>query len=200
MSLAPPTIEVTDLALTRGGRPLFSAVSFALGAGDMLALRGPNGVGKSSLILALAGILRPESGRIAFAGDEPPPLHLVGHLPGVKIRLSLVENLRFWATVNGPTGIAPESALETVGLGGLDTLDAGYLSAGQTKRLALARLLVTDRKLWLLDEPTASLDVDGDALVARLVATRLGSGGTIIAATHDDIPGTTRTLTLGRSA
>ncbi len=155
--------------------------------GQLLLLRGPNGAGKSSLLLALAGILRPEAGTIDWHADEPPKLHLVGHQPGVKSRLTLLENLSFWRSVNGATGLMPEAALEAVGLGALGGLDAGYLSAGQTKRLALARLLVTDRKLWLLDEPAASLDADGDALVARLIAERLASGGGVIAATHDDI-------------
>ena len=93
--------------------------------------------------------------------------------------------------------LAPDLALEQVGLAGIGHLDAGYLSTGQTRRLALARLLVTDRKIWLLDEPLAALDAEGDALVARLVATRLETGGAVIAATHDDIPGATQTLLLG---
>jgi len=97
-------------------------------------------------------------------------------------------------------GVSPEAALETVGLGAIGGLDAGYLSAGQTKRLALARLLVTDRKLWLLDEPLAALDAAGDTLVARLIADRLASGGAVIAATHDELPGATQTLTLGSAA
>ena len=195
-----PLLTVTNLALSRGGRQLFAAVDLSLVAGQLLLLRGPNGAGKSSLLLALAGILRPEAGRIDWHAEEPPKLHLVGHQPGVKSRLTLLENLRFWRAVNGPTGSAPEAALEAVGLDGLGELDAGYLSAGQTKRLTLARLLVTERKLWLLDEPAASLDADGDALVARLIAERLASGGGVIAATHDDIAGATQTLLLGLPA
>jgi heme exporter protein A len=195
-----PLLTVTKLALSRGGRPLFDGLDFSLGPGQLLLLRGPNGAGKSSLLLALAGILRPDSGRIDWHAEEPPKLHLVGHQPGVKSRLTLLENLRFWRTVNGPTGIAPEAALERVGLGRIGSLDAGYLSAGQTKRLALARLLVTDRKLWLLDEPAAALDADGDALVARLIAEHLTGGGAVIAATHDDIAGATQTLMLGAAA
>lgn len=192
-----PLLTVENLALSRGGRLLFDAVAFDLAPGSLLLLRGPNGAGKSSLLLTLAGILRPDSGKIDWHTEEPPALHILAHLPGVKTRLSLAENLNFWRQVNGPTGIDADAALETVGLGGLGDLDAGYLSAGQTKRLALARLLVTERKLWLLDEPTASLDANGDTLVANLVAQRLSTGGAIIAATHDDIPGATQTLTLG---
>jgi heme exporter protein A len=192
-----PLLSVASLALTRGDRRLFAGVDFAVGPGELLLLRGPNGAGKSSLLLALAGVLRPEAGRIE-RGDEP--LHLLGHLSGVKARLTLAENLRFWRAVNGPNGIAAETALERVGLGGLGAIEAGHLSAGQTRRLALARLLVSDRRIWLLDEPTASLDVSGDALVVALIAERLRTGGAVIAATHHDIAGATGTLTLGRAA
>lgn len=192
-----PLLTVENLALSRGGRRLFDGVGFAVAPGQLLLLRGPNGAGKSSLLLSLYGVLRAETGKIDWHAEEPPPLHLVGHQPGVKTRLSLNENLQFWRSVNGATGLAADAALEAVGLGTLSGLDAGYLSAGQTKRLALARLLVTDRKIWLLDEPAASLDADGDALVARLIAGRLATGGAVIAATHDDISGATRTLMLG---
>jgi heme exporter protein A len=192
-----PLLTVENLALSRGGRRLFEGIGFTLSPGSLLLLRGPNGAGKSSLLLALAGILRPEAGRIDWHADEPPKLHLVGHQPGVKSRLTLLENLAFWRNVNGQTGLPPDAALEAVGLDGLGGLDAGYLSAGQTKRLALARLLLTDRKIWLLDEPAASLDTEGDALVAQLIAGRLASGGAVIAATHDDITGATQTMQLG---
>ena len=192
-----PLLTVENLALSRGGRRLFEGISFALSPGQLLLLRGPNGAGKSSLVLALYGVLRAEIGTIDWQAEEPPKLHLVGHQAGVKSRLNLSENLQFWRSVNGATGLIPETALEAVGLGDLAGLDAGYLSAGQTKRLALARLLVTDRKIWLLDEPAASLDTEGDALVARLIAGRLATGGAVIAATHDDIAGATATLTLG---
>lgn len=190
-------LSVENLALSRGGRALFADVGFSLRSGSLLLLRGPNGAGKSSLLLTLAGVLRPEAGRIDWYAEDPPKLHIVGHQSGVKTRLTLLENLGFWRAVNGPTGISPEAALETVGLGAIGGLDAGYLSAGQTKRLALARLLVTDRPIWLLDEPAAALDAAGDVLVAKLIADRLASGGAVIAATHDDISGATDTLTLG---
>lgn len=195
-----PLLTARDLALSRGGRRLFAAVGFAIGAGELLLVRGPNGAGKSSLLLTLAGILRPEAGALDWGGTgEPPPLHLVGHLSGIKSRLTLTENLQFWRRLNGATGAAPEAALDRVGLGGLGAIEAGHLSAGQTKRLSLARLLVSRRDLWLLDEPTASLDAAGDVLVARLIGAHLSSGGTVVAATHDDIAadGVTGTLTLG---
>lgn len=199
MDPGTPLLTVRDLALSRGGRRLFENLAFTVRSGSLLLLRGPNGAGKSSLLLALAGVLRPDAGSLDWGG-EPPPLHLLAHAAGVKSRLTLSENLDFWQRVNGGTGIAPAAALDRVGLGGLDHLDAGYLSAGQTRRLALARLLVTDRKLWLLDEPTAALDTAGDTLVAALVAGRLASGGAVIAATHDEIAGATQTLTLGAAA
>jgi len=197
MNPGDPLLSVENLALSRGGRPLFSGLGFALRPGSLLLLRGPNGAGKSSLLLTLMGVLRPEAGQIDWHEEEPPKLHYVGHQSGVKTRLTLLENLRFWRLVNGETGIEPETALEAVGLGTIGALDAGYLSAGQTRRLALARLLVTDRKLWLLDEPLAALDAEGALRVARLIGQRLATGGAVIAATHDDIAGVTETLLLG---
>ena len=177
---------------------LFSGLDLTVRAGELLLVRGPNGAGKSSLLLTIYGILRPEAGQIAWAGEEPPLLHLLGHAAGVKARLTLVENLRFWQALNGATGLAPQAALEAVGLGSLGGLDAGYLSAGQTKRLSLARLLVSHRDIWLLDEPLASLDAAGDRLVVDLLAAHLARGGAAIAATHDDIAGATQTLVLER--
>jgi heme exporter protein A len=200
MNSGAPLLTVRDLALSRGERRLFSGIGFELRAGELLLVRGPNGAGKSSLLLTLAGALRPEAGSIGWAGEEPPALHLLTHASGVKTRLTLGENLSFWREVNGVSGTAVEPALEAVGLGGLGNIEAGHLSAGQTRRLALARLLVTDRPIWLLDEPTSSLDAAGDQLVASLVARRLSTGGAVIAATHHDIAGATATLTLGGTA
>ena len=200
MNPGDPLLSVENLALSRGGRALFAGLGFSLGPGGLLLLRGPNGAGKSSLLLALLGVLRPEAGTIDWHAEEPPKLHYVGHQAGVKTRLTLLENLRFWRNVNGKTGIGAEAALEAVGLGAIGALDAGYLSAGQTRRLALARLLVTDRKVWLLDEPLAALDAEGALLAVRLIARRLETGGAVIAATHDDIAGMTETLMLGAAA
>jgi heme exporter protein A len=200
MNPGDPLLSVENLALSRGGRALFAGLGFSLGPGGLLLLRGPNGAGKSSLLLALLGVLRPEAGTIDWHAEEPPKLHYVGHQAGVKTRLTLLENLRFWRDVNGETGIGAEAALEEVGLGAIGALDAGYLSAGQTRRLALARLLVTDRKVWLLDEPLTALDAEGALLAVRLIARRLETGGAVIAATHDDIAGMTETLMLGAAA
>jgi len=185
MSPPPPLLAAHALALSRGGKELVAGLSFAVGAGELLVLRGPNGAGKSSLLLALAGILTPASGTIVR--PETPP-HLLAHAAGVKARLTLAENLAFWRALNGPTGLAPAAALERVGLGGLGGLEAGHLSAGQARRLALGRLIVSDRPLWLLDEPLAALDAAGAALVGRLLGERLATGGAVVAATHDDIP------------
>jgi heme exporter protein A len=200
MQPSAPRLSVEGLALSRGGTRLFADVSLVLDAGDLLLLRGPNGAGKSSLLLALAGLLRPDAGAIRWAGGEAPALHLLAHLSAVKTRLTLAENLSFWVAVNGRAGLAPEPALARVGLGGLADIAAGHLSAGQTRRLALARLLVSDRPIWLLDEPLAALDSPGAALVEAQIAERLASGGAVIAATHDDIAGASQTLMLGRAA
>lgn len=198
MNAATALLTAESLTLQRGERLLFESVSFALAPGSLLLLRGANGAGKSSLLGVLAGMLRPTAGTVRWAEEAPP--HVLGHQSGVKTRLTLGENLDFWRQVNGPDGLIPDDALEAVGLGGLGEIESGHLSAGQTRRLGLARLLVSDRKLWLLDEPTASLDSRGDALVAGLIAGRLASGGAVIAATHHDISGATRTLTLGEAA
>lgn len=186
----PMLIQVTTLELNRGGRLLFTDLSFYLWRQGILLVKGPNGAGKSSLLQVLAGILRPDSGRVGWYLDDPdaPKLHYLGHAPGVKSRLTAAENLAFWREVNGPTGIAVGDALEQVGLGGLADIEAGHLSAGQTRRLALARLLVSKRPVWLLDEPTSSLDSAGHELVGRMMRDHAAAGGTVMAATHDEIP------------
>jgi heme exporter protein A len=192
-------LEVSDLTLSRGGRTLADRLSLNLGAGETLLVRGPNGAGKSSLLLALAGVLRPDAGRIDWHFGETPQIHYFGHLPALKPQLTLVETLNFWRALNGRGDIAVETALEQVGLAGLGGIQAGHLSAGQGRRLALARLLLSPRKIWLLDEPTASLDTDGHALVARLIDAHVAGGGAAIVATHDDLAlaGGEHTLTLG---
>lgn len=194
-----PLLQVSGLTLSRGDRTLFENLELRLDGAETLLVRGPNGAGKSSLLLTLAGILRPESGTIAWQSDDAPQLHLLGHAPGVKPRLTTTENLKFWRQVYGPTGIDVDAALERVGLGTLATIETGHLSAGQTRRLGLARLLVSTRKVWLLDEPTASLDANGARLVGELLGEHIAAGGGAIIATHDDIPLTdgARTMTLG---
>jgi heme exporter protein A len=183
-------LTIDGLALRRGERLLFDRLAFALAPGEALFVRGPNGAGKTSLLLAIAGILRPEAGTIAFGGDpEIAPstrMQLLGHQSGLKPRLTVTENLKFWAALYaGAGGIA--AALDEVGLGHAAALPAGYLSAGQLRRLGLARLLVAPRPLWLLDEPTASLDAEGERLVARLLQRHLDAGGLAVVATHQEI-------------
>jgi heme exporter protein A len=202
-------LKVSGLACRRGERLLIDHLDFEVEAGEILLLRGPNGAGKTTLLLALAGIVRPEAGSIALTGGEADAgpssdLHLLGHQPAVKSRLSVTENLRFWADINGGDRLLIEPALTAVGLGHADALEAGHLSAGQTRRLALARLLVAERPVWLLDEPTAALDTDGELLVGRLLDAHLLRGGLVVAATHHDLalrpPVRLRTLTLGAAA
>lgn len=199
----PLTLRATGLSCGRGGMALAEGLDFSVNNGQCLLLRGPNGTGKTTLLLTLAGIVAPLAGSFVLQGGEPDlrQLHYCGHRNAIKPRLSVRENLDFWAAVNGPTGIEPGAALRQVGLDSLGMLDAGYLSAGQSRRLALARLLVSHRPLWLLDEPTASLDVEGHALVTQLIDGHLDQGGMAIAATHDPItlpdPARMETLALG---
>ncbi|MEO8684432.1 MAG: heme ABC exporter ATP-binding protein CcmA [Devosia sp.] len=204
---APLALSTQALAVGRGGMALATGLEFRLANGKCLLLRGPNGVGKSTLLLTLAGIVEPLDGKFVLEGataEDGPLLHYCGHRNALKPRLTVLENLAFWQSLNGATGIAPLEALETVGLGALAALDAGYLSAGQGRRLALARLLVTARPLWLLDEPTAALDTEGHDLVRRLIDAHLEAGGLVVAATHDPItptdPNRVETLVMAGAA
>lgn len=184
----PPVLAARNLTVSRGGRQLFAGLSFAVPERSVLVLRGPNGAGKTSLLLALTGAIRPESGETAFRDDDAAAsIHLLLVQNAVKPRLSVGENLDFWRVVNGPTGIAAGAALERVGLGGLDAIEAGHLSTGQTRRLALARLLVTRRPIWLLDEPATALDTDGEALVRDMIVGHCAGGGIAVVATHHDL-------------
>jgi heme exporter protein A len=188
---------------------LFEGLDFAVLPAEITLLRGPNGAGKTTLLLCLAGLMRPDLGSITFSGHDPEQkpggdIGFLGHLSAIKTRLTLTENLRFWAAVNDVSPALIEPALEAVGLAPLAGLDAGHLSAGQTRRLALARLILSERPIWLLDEPTAALDAEGDALVAGLIDTHLDRGGLAVAATHYDLalknPARVKTLALGRRA
>ena len=185
----PLTLRAEGLSCGRGGMALSQDLVFSVPSGQCLLLRGANGAGKSTLLLTLAGIIRPLGGSFGIDGaDEAMPLiHYCGHRNAIKPRLSVSENLDFWRAMNGANGVSSQDALARVGLGQLGDLDAGFLSAGQTRRLALARLLVSLRPLWLLDEPTAALDVDGHGLVGQLIDTHLAMGGMVVAATHDPI-------------
>lgn len=187
----PLILTATGLACRRGERVLAEGLDFTVASGGILLLKGANGAGKTTLLLTLLGAIQPAAGRFAFEGADPegaPVTHFLGHRNAVKPHLTLVENLAFWASVNGDGGLSPKAALEAVGLGPVAGLDAGYLSAGQTRRLSLARLLVTPRPVWLLDEPTAALDAQGEAMVSGLIDAHLAAGGLAVAATHLPLP------------
>lgn len=183
-------MEARDLACTRGGRPVFTGASFRVGAGGVAAVTGPNGSGKSSLLRIIAGLLRREAGSLFFEGaGEEPFIHYLGHADALKPALTLAETLRFWAALfQDVGGRGVEAAADVVGLRHALDLPVGVLSAGQRRRAGLARLLVSPRPLWLLDEPLASLDAEGEALVARLMAEHCAGGGLIVAATHQALP------------
>lgn len=181
-------LTASNLAVRRSGRRIFSGLSFALGPGEALMVTGRNGAGKSTLLSVLAGRLKPEAGAVAVAdvGEATLPecLHVVGHRDGLKSPLTAQENLAFARDLLGAPTADPRAALEELGLGHALTLPVAYLSAGQRRRVALARLLVCRRPLWLLDEPTAALDTASQAVLAGLMARHRAGGGLIVAATH----------------
>lgn len=183
-------LEIEEIACVRAGRPVFSGFSARLAAGEAAELRGPNGAGKSSLLRLLAGLVPPAGGRATLGGiplgDGGFQEHvlLCGHLDAVKPALSVRANLAHWAAVYGAAAPAADAALERFGLGPVAAHPAAHCSAGQKRRLGLARLMVIDRPLWLLDEPTVSLDGDSAALVTELIAAHLARGGLAVVATH----------------
>jgi heme exporter protein A len=179
-----------SLACVRGGREVFAGLSFSVTAGEALTVTGRNGAGKSSLLRAIAGLLRLTAGTLALEPRDEPTLaeqaHYLGHHDAVKPALSVSENLAFWTAYLGGSGDTRD-ALGTVGLDAIDHLPAGTLSAGQKRRLSIARLLTVKRPIWLLDEPTASLDAAAQTDLAGIMQRHLDSGGMVIAATHGGI-------------
>ena len=179
-----------ELGGERGGQPVFSDIGFSLGEGDALVVTGPNGAGKSSLLRVVAGLLPAAGGsvRLEGGGEAFPTIasaaHYLGHLNAMKPALTLQENLSFWRDFCGDADVSVEAALETVGLGAIGDLPYGYLSTGQKRRAAIARLLVSRRPIWLVDEPTAGLDAESARRFSALLADHLGGGGMIVAATH----------------
>lgn len=171
----------------RGGRFLFRGLSFQLSAGEAITVLGPNGAGKTSLLRIIAGLLPPAEGTIALEGADGvagEACHFLGHLDAVKGALTVSENLDFSRMLLGGGGVSNETALARLGLGALSGLPAHVLSAGQRRRLALARLLAARRPIWLLDEPTAALDAAGKDVLAGMIGEHRASGGMVIAATH----------------
>jgi len=199
--------EVRDIRVERGGRRVLDGLSFALAPGEALIVTGPNGAGKSTLLRVLAGLLPLKQGRIAIGGAEDPPpcaelAHYVGHADGNKASLTAAENLSFWAAMlrsrqGRGTSLPPAEALTAFALAHASDLPVAVLSAGQKRRVALARLLVAPRPIWLLDEPLNALDAASQARLSHLMHAHLGQGGMIVAATHSalDLPNA-RQLTL----
>lgn len=171
------------LECRRGGRIVFSNLDFELKAGGALLLTGPNGSGKSSLLRMMAGLLKPSKGQLAFEGDgNASYVHYVGHKTAVKPALSVDENIRFWADHMGGQNV--DDALAAFDLSHLAALPARYLSEGQQRRVALARLVASPRPLWLLDEPNAGLDQANMERLGALVTAHRARGGMVVAATH----------------
>lgn len=188
----PGALVGEGLACRRGGRLVFAGLSCRVEPGGVLLLTGANGSGKSSLLRVLATLLRPESGRLEWRGvpvrqDLPryrAALHYVGHLDALKPAMTARETLAVAAALRGGGGAAPDAALAALGLGEAAAWPCRWLSAGQRKRVALARLLVAAAPLWLLDEPTAGLDAASEARLTELIAAHRAAGGCAVVTTH----------------
>jgi len=179
----------SDLACQRGGREVFTGVSFSVASGEALTIVGRNGAGKSSLLRMVVGLVRIAGGRIALDGGDPElnvaeQAHYLGHQDAMKPSLSVEENLRFWSGFLG-AGVADiAEPLAAVGLDTLADLPAAYLSAGQRRRLSIARILAVKRPIWLLDEPTSALDAAAQERLTEFMRAHIAGGGLILAATH----------------
>jgi heme exporter protein A len=195
-------LEGSGLACVRGGREVFSGLGFALSGGEALLVTGRNGAGKSSLLRMVAGLIRVTGGQLAITGADaekniPEQTHYLGHQDALKPSLTVAENLGFWMRYLGGTG-TPQTPLAAVGLAGLADLPAAYLSAGQRRRLSIARLVAVNRPIWLLDEPTSALDREAQDTLKGLMQRHLSGGGLIVAAAHGPIGlDQTRELRLG---
>jgi heme exporter protein A len=185
-------LSAVDLACHRGGRDVFAGLSFAVAAGEALTVTGRNGAGKSSLLRTIVGLVRIVHGQLALEGGDPEltiaeQAHYLGHQDALKSSLSVGENLRFWAGFLGARAVDIHRPLAAVGLDELADLPAAYLSAGQRRRLSIARLIAVQRPIWLLDEPTSTLDATAQDHLTGFMRTHLAEGGLILAATHGSI-------------
>ena len=179
----------TDLTCRRGDRDIFVGLNFSVADGEALMVSGRNGAGKSSLLRMLVGLVRMAHGSLDLQGGDRDltigeQAHYLGHQDALKPSLSVAENLEFWTGFLGPAIPSRAAALAAVGLDSLADLPAGYLSAGQRRRLSLARLLAVKRPIWLLDEPASTLDAAGQRRLRDFMRSHLAAGGLIIAATH----------------
>jgi heme exporter protein A len=187
-------LSATALGCVRSGREVFAGLSFAVAAGEALLVLGRNGAGKSSLLRMIAGLVRIAAGRVVLDGGEPEltlpeQAHYVGHQDAVKPALTVKENLDFWTQFYGGLDKSPAAgpALDALALADLGELPAAYLSAGQKRRLSLARLIAVKRPIWLLDEPTSALDAASQERLSGVMRGHLATGGIILAATHGPI-------------
>ncbi|USQ96075.1 heme ABC exporter ATP-binding protein CcmA [Caulobacter sp. RL271] len=199
-------VLIKDLAISRGERRLFSQLNLTLGAGEAAVLVGRNGAGKTSLLRAVAGLLRPVEGTVGFEGEAGPieadtaraeQLHLLGHQDGLKSSRTAWEELRFQTLWTGGTEESARAAAGRFDLNRLLDLEVRRLSAGQRRRLALARLAASPRALWLLDEPMAPLDAGQRAAFGAVMAEHLAGGGMILASVHDPLPIPARSVEIG---
>ncbi|MCD4510626.1 heme ABC exporter ATP-binding protein CcmA [Brucella pseudogrignonensis] len=178
-----------NLAGERGGETIFAGLSFEVSSGEALIVTGPNGSGKSTLLRIICGLLAPEAGKIELLEDRAAlpvraACHYLGHQNAMKPALSVRENLLFWQKFNGSVRFDIDEALEAVDLPGVEHLPFGYLSTGQKRRVSIAKLLISHRPLWIVDEPTAGLDKASEARFAELMRDHMRDGGMVIAATH----------------